>query len=97
MRQATDVIYGIVWPLYGQEDEDGTPVEGLVNARRRPERPEGAARRNRRAPERCGRHPCQTSQQERFAAEYCDDCGGPLFADPVGELVHAEMPDDAPA
>ncbi|HZX29583.1 MAG TPA: DUF2863 family protein, partial [Telluria sp.] len=25
-----------------------------------------------------------------------DDCGAPLFADPVGELVHAEMPEDAP-
>ncbi|MBC7453233.1 MAG: DUF2863 family protein, partial [Massilia sp.] len=34
---------------------------------------------------------------ERFVAEYCDDCGSPLFAAPFGELVHAEMPDDAPA
>ena len=33
---------------------------------------------------------------ERFIAEYCDDCGAPLFADPTGELVHAEMPDDTP-
>ena len=33
---------------------------------------------------------------ERYAAEYCDDCGSPLFADPTGELVHAEMPDDTP-
>jgi hypothetical protein len=32
LRQTADVIYGIVWPLYGQEDEDGTPVEGLINA-----------------------------------------------------------------
>lgn len=30
LRQAPDVIYGIVWPLYGQEDEDGTPIEGLI-------------------------------------------------------------------
>ena len=28
---------------------------------------------------------------------FCGDCGAPLFADPTGELVHAEMPEDAPA
>jgi uncharacterized protein YuzB (UPF0349 family) len=33
---------------------------------------------------------------ERYVAEYCDDCGSPLFADPSGELVHAEMPEDTP-
>ncbi|MBC7657695.1 MAG: DUF2863 family protein, partial [Frankiaceae bacterium] len=33
---------------------------------------------------------------ERYVAEYCDDCGAPLFADPGGELVHAEMPEDTP-
>ncbi|MBI3229595.1 MAG: DUF2863 family protein, partial [Burkholderiales bacterium] len=33
----------------------------------------------------------------RFPSEYCDDCGTPLFADPSGELVHPEMPEDTPA
>ena len=28
--------------------------------------------------------------------EFCDDCGAPLFADADGELVHPEMPEDAP-
>ena len=32
MRQEADVIYGIVWPLYGQEDEEGTPLEGLTHS-----------------------------------------------------------------
>jgi hypothetical protein len=27
-RSSPDVIYGVVWPLYGQEDEEGTPPEG---------------------------------------------------------------------
>jgi hypothetical protein len=31
----------------------------------------------------------------RFEPEYCDDCGVPLYADPLGEIVHAEMPEDA--
>ena len=31
---------------------------------------------------------------EQFSMESCDDCGAPLFADPEGELVHAEMPEE---
>lgn len=97
MRQETDVIYGIVWPLYGQEDEDGTPVEGLVNAGigamadQKAPLDEIVGHLNEAGVTYIKRH------NERFIAEYCDDCGGPLFADPVGELVHAEMPEDAPA
>jgi hypothetical protein len=97
MRQATDVIYGIVWPLYGQEDEDGTPVEGLISAGigglddQKAPIDEILAHLNEAGVTHVKRH------SERYIAEYCDDCGGPLFADPVGELVHAEMPEDAPA
>ena len=96
MRQDTDVIYGIVWPLYGQEDEDGTPVEGLIAAGiggladQKAPLDEIVAYLNDAGVTHIKRH------SERFIAEYCDDCGGPLFADPTGELVHAEMPDDAP-
>ncbi len=97
MRQTTDVIYGIVWPLYGQEDEDGTPVEGLSSADmegmsvQKAPIEEIQAHLNDAGITHIKRH------SERFVAEYCDDCGAPLFADPTGELVHAEMPDDAPA
>lgn len=30
-----------------------------------------------------------------FPMEYCDDCGAPLYPDVNGELVHAEMPEQA--
>ncbi|TFW19344.1 DUF2863 family protein [Massilia arenosa] len=93
MRQSTDVVYGIVWPLYGQEDEDGTPVEGLMNVAEPAQRTpldEIVACLNEIGITHIKRH------SERFVAEYCDDCGAPLFADPTGELVHAEMPEDAP-
>ena len=30
-------------------------------------------------------------------AEYCEDCGAPYFPNPLGELVHAELPEDAEA
>ena len=94
MRQSPDVVYGIVWPLYGQEDEEGTPMEGLIGlgepgVQRTPYE-EIVACLNEAGVTHIKRH------SERFVAEYCDDCGAPLFADPTGELVHPEMPEDAP-
>ena len=38
---------------------------------------------------------CEKTHQERFLMEYCEECGGPLFADVHAELVHAEMPESA--
>jgi hypothetical protein len=96
LRQDTDVVYGIVWPLYGQEDEDGTPVEGLIHAgiggidEQRAPLDEILAHLNEAGITHVKKH------TERFVAEYCDDCGAPYFADPAGELVHAEMPEDTP-
>lgn len=92
MRQSADVIYGIVWPLYGQEDEEGTPMEGPLAVQATALSPinEIAAHLNDAGIAHIKRI------NERYVAEYCDDCGSPLFADPTGELVHAEMPEDAP-
>jgi hypothetical protein len=96
LRQTQEVVYGIVWPLYGQEDEEGTPVEGLLQG--------GAGELARQTTPvddiLAHLHEAGVTQtkriSERYVAEYCDDCGAPLFADPTGELVHAEMPEDAP-
>lgn len=30
---------------------------------------------------------------ERFQPEFCNDCGAPLFADPIGDVVHPELPE----
>jgi uncharacterized protein YuzB (UPF0349 family) len=100
LRAESDVIYGIVWPLYGQEDEDGTPVEGLGNISsageigglEAPRAPvdEIIAHLNEAGVTHVKKH------TELFVVEYCDDCGAPYFADPSGELVHAEMPEDTP-
>ncbi|MDQ2989415.1 MAG: DUF2863 family protein [Pseudomonadota bacterium] len=93
LRQESDVIYGIVWPLYGQEDEDGTPVEGLSIAGLEDQKApldEIIAHLNEAGVTHVKKH------SERFVSEYCDDCGAPYFADPSGELVHAEMPEDTP-
>jgi hypothetical protein len=95
LRQSAEVVYGIVWPLYGQEDEEGTPMDGpgaggLLPAPLSPIN-EIIAHLNEAGVTHVKRI------NELYVAEYCDDCGAPLFADPTGELVHAEMPEDTPA
>jgi hypothetical protein len=89
-RGSNDVIYGVVWPLYGREngelaiDEEpegaeaaGGPLEEIIALLKEA----GVTDIRRHA--------------GRFEPEYCDDCGVPLYADPLGEIVHAEMPEDA--
>jgi hypothetical protein len=92
LRQSPDVVYGIVWPLYGQEDEEGTPMEGPVQGGPPPAPMDEIVKH---LNEMGIAHVKRIA--EHYVAEYCDDCGAPLFADPSGELVHAEMPEDAPA
>ncbi|GIZ52573.1 hypothetical protein NCCP691_25870 [Noviherbaspirillum aridicola] len=98
LRQNPEVIYGVVWPLYGQEDDEETAAnsfEGLTA-------PEVLETELRTPVEEivallraCGvthikRH------TEHFPMEFCDDCGAPLYPDADAELVHAEMPEDVP-
>lgn len=98
-RQSPEVVYGVVWPLYGAEDEDESAVTSFESLTT----PEMLETELRTPLEQiiallraCGithikRH------NEQFPMEFCDDCGAPLYADAEAELVHAEMPDDAPA
>lgn len=92
LRDQDDVIYGVVWPLYGPEDEDGTLAEVLAPSGTEHKTPvnEILSLLQKEQIQQIKRH------NERFNSEYCDDCGSPLFADPGGELVHAEMPEDTP-
>lgn len=97
-RQSTDVIYGVVWPLYGQEDEEGTPPEGPGQGGA--DGPLGKPVTPVDEIVRCLNEAGVTvvkKHNERYVVEFCDDCGAPLFADPTGELAHAEMPEDAPS
>lgn len=84
------IVYGIVWPLYEQEDGDEvrdlsapdgtqTPMEEILGVLRD-----------------CGIVQIKL-HEERYTMEFCDDCGTPLFPAPDGDLVHAEMPEDTPA
>lgn len=95
----SEVVYGIVWPLYGPEDEEGASEDAaavLLNpsAAASIERPSSIVEILTLL------HGCGVSEimrhAERFPMEFCDDCGAPLYPDPDAELMHAEMPDDAP-
>ncbi|WP_338844465.1 DUF2863 family protein [Massilia sp. W12] len=91
IKDEPQVVYGVVWPIYGMDEEDAAN-QGLS--------PSGARRATVDVI-------CNLLQEagvtdikrysERFAPEYCDDCGTPLFVDLDADLAHPEMPDDTPA
>jgi hypothetical protein len=74
-----EVAHGVVWPLYGREDETARP--GPLD--------EVLAQLNE----------CGVTEVKKlagtFTPEYCEDCGAPLFANSEGEIVHAELPEEA--
>jgi hypothetical protein len=75
----TEVAHGVVWPLYGREDENAHPgpidevlaqlgESGITEVKK---------------------------LNGTFTPEYCEDCGAPLFANAETEIVHAELPEEA--
>ena len=75
----SEVAHGVVWPLYGREDENARPGpldEVLAQLTE-----------------------CGVTDVKKltgtFTPEYCEDCGAPLFANAEGEIVHAELPEEA--
>ncbi|MGZ5104512.1 MAG: DUF2863 family protein [Usitatibacter sp.] len=74
-----EVAHGVVWPLYGREDEGARPGpldEVLAQLAE------------------CGVNEVK-KLPGTFTPEYCEDCGAPLFANGEGEIVHAELPEEA--
>jgi Protein of unknown function (DUF2863) len=99
LGQEPDILYGIVWPLYGPEDEeqpgDASPATLIDSAATAPGKNKSSINEIFSLLKEGGvvdivRH------SERFPMEFCEDCGAPLFPDPDGELVHAEMPENVP-
>ena len=86
-RGSNDVVYGVVWPLYGREngelsaDEEAEDIDGPLEEIIALLKEAGVTDIRRHA--------------GRFEPEYCDDGGVPRYADPLGEIVHAETPEDA--
>ena len=76
-----DVVHGVVWPLFGREE--GPETDG-------PEEQIAELLRENGITD-------VVVLEQGFPLEFCDDCGAPLFADPVGDLVHAELPEETEA
>lgn len=83
-RNSNDVYYGCVWPVYGREEEQADDEAPDVAEQIAALLKEYGVSEIRRIP-------------GRLQAEFCDDCGAPYFPDPLGVLVHAELPEDAEA
>ena len=75
----SDVAHGVVWPLYGREDENARP--GPLDEVMAQLAEVGVTEVKKLA--------------ATFTPEYCEDCGAPLFANAEGEIVHAELPEEA--
>jgi uncharacterized protein DUF2863 len=79
LPQDPEVAHGVVWPLYGREDETARPgpIDEVVA-----QLAECGVNEVKRLP-------------GTFTPEYCEDCGAPLFANGEAEIVHAELPEEA--
>ncbi|MDP5008510.1 MAG: DUF2863 family protein, partial [Glaciimonas sp.] len=86
------VVYGVVWPLYGEEEADEEITDASASEENEAQTPleqiYALLRENGISHIQC--------HNELFTMEFCDDCGTPLYADVDGELVHPEMPEDTP-
>lgn len=85
-KNQTEVIYGCLWPLYGL-DEDEPLLEGQPA-------PLETIDEITNLLKECGITDIRRLPS-MLSPEFCDDCGAPYFPNPSGEMVHAELPEDA--
>jgi hypothetical protein len=76
LRNSSEVVHGVVWPLLDHEDEN-QDIPGQIEATLH----EAGV-------------PNVLLLDQRFPLEFCDDCGAPLYPNPEGEPVHAELPEE---
>lgn len=83
-RQSNDVVYGCIWPVLSKEEAlaDGLEV-GHVDV---PD--EIAALLKEMGVADIRRLP------GIYPPEFCDDCGAPHFPNPLGEMLHPELPEE---
>jgi hypothetical protein len=85
-KNQTEVIYGCLWPLYGREEDEPllegqpAPIETIDEITN--------------LLKECGITDIRRLSS-MLGSEFCDDCGAPYFPNPSGEMVHAELPEDA--
>lgn len=85
-KNQNEVIYGCLWPMYGREDDqtlldhEPPPVETVDEIIT--------------LLKECGVHDIRRLPG-MLTPEFCEDCAAPYFPNPNGEMVHAELPEDA--
>jgi len=101
LRHEPEIIYGIVWPVYEPEEDDESETISLTDTLSsgddEPNDQPSTSIEEILTLLRLSGIVHIKRHTERFPMEFCDDCNSPLYADPDGELVHAEMPEDAPS
>lgn len=88
LKGSSEVVYGVIWPLYDRESVANDALNDLSDDDSPMKRIADAL--HDAGVEDVFRHAML------FDPELCDDCGAPLFPDRSGDVVHAELPDDAP-
>ena len=84
-RQSNQVIYGCVWPVLSKEEaiiDSGDATEADTPDQIAALLKELGVQDIRRLP-------------GLQAADYCEDCGAPYFPNPLGEMQHPEIPEEA--
>lgn len=83
-RHSNDVIYGCVWPVLSKEEalpDDTDTAQADIPEQIAALLKELGIQDIRRLP-------------GLNTTEYCDDCGAPYFPNPLGEMLHPELPDE---
>ncbi|MFJ2986502.1 DUF2863 family protein [Collimonas sp. NPDC087041] len=95
LGQTNEVIYGVVWPLYGPEEANEDVIVRSSDADPATAEAETPLEQILALLRECGIDDIQR-HAGLYAMEFCDDCGTPLYPDREGDLAHPEMPEDAP-
>lgn len=93
LDNSSEIVHGVVWPLIGEEygNEPDPVYEKDIESE-----PDNPVIRSTIAAllKDVGIRQVHILE-ERFPLEYCEDCGAPLYPNPEGELMHAELPEDS--
>ena len=83
-QHSNDIIYGSIWPVLSKEES----VADSINAEQADIPDEIAALLNEMGVVDVRR------LSGLYAVEFCDDCGAPYFPNPLGEMLHPELPEE---
>ena len=83
-QHSNDIIYGSIWPVLSKEES----VADSINAEQADIPDEIAALLNEMGVVDVRR------LSGLYTAEFCDDCGAPYFPNPLGEMLHPELPEE---